>query len=155
MRWLALLALCSTLAVAGDASIKEEFYVDAPLARVTDWVDAHAAEIRDSVNVQLVEKVGEVLTLKRKNNRGTWVWRQRESVAKTGTKYSYVTALVECLEGGIRRMDGVVSMEEDGSRTKVTATTTAEVEDIKSRELEYDLKTRARRIKKVLQEACE
>lgn len=155
MRWLAILAMCSTLAAAGEATVKEEFIIEAPLDRVTAWVDGHAAELRDSVNVQLVEKVGEVLTLKRKNNRGTWVWRQRESVARTASKYSYATALVECLEGGIRRMDGVVSMEQDGSRTKVTATTTAEVEDIKSRELEYDLKTRARRIKKVLQEACE
>lgn len=155
MKCAAIIVLMSAISFAGDATVTEEFYIDAPIDRVTSWVEAHAAELRDAVNVQLVEKVGEVLTLKRKNNRGVWLWRQRETSVKTQEKYSYATTLVECMEGGIKRMDGVVSMSQEGSRTKVSATTTAEIEDIKSRELEYDLKTRARRIKKVLQEACE
>lgn len=155
LRPLTLWLLLAALAAAGEAKISEEFWIEAPFARVTSWVDSHAREIREACNVQLLEQHGDVLVLQRKNNRGNWVWKQRESCTKTPGRWSYVSALVECVEGGMHTLDGVVTIEEVGARTRITATSTARIEDVKERELEYDLKTRARRIRKVIQEAVE
>jgi hypothetical protein len=156
MRYLFIaLALAEASAFAGEATVTDQFELDAPFERVTAWIDANGAAIRDAVNVKLVEQHRDTLTLRRENNRGCWVWKQREDVSKTAGRWSYTTKLVECVEGGVTRLDGTVTIEELGGRTKITATTSAEVEDIKSRDLRFDLFARARRIKKLITEAVE
>lgn len=155
MRWLLISLLICSAAFAGEATVTDEFILEAPFDRVTDWIDSSAGKIRESVNVKLVEQQGDVLTLSRENNRGRWVWKQKESVTRTKGTFRYITALVESVEGGVQKLDGVVIIEEAGGRTKVSATTTAEVEGLRDKEVRFDLLARARRIKKVLQESLE
>lgn len=156
MRWIliAMIALSSAV-LAGDATVTDEFVLDAPFDRVVAWIDASAAKIRESCNVKLVEQKGDVLTLSRENNRGRWVWKQKENVTRTKGAYKYVTALTESVEGGINRLDGVVIIEEHGGKTKVSASTTAEVDGLRDKEVRLDLFSRARRVKKVMQESLE
>lgn len=156
MRYLAILfALLEAAAIAGEAAISDEFVLNAPFDRVTAWIEANAAAVRESVNVQLVEQHGDTLTLKRENNRGTWVWKQRETVDKTKSRWLYTTTLIESVEGGISRLDGTVTIEEAGGKTKIIAKTAAVVDDVNSRDVRFDLHARARRIKKVMQENLE
>lgn len=155
MRWMLAAILLSSAAVAGEATVTDEFTLNAPFDRVTAWIDASAAKIRESCNVQLVEQAGNELTLKRENNRGRWVWKQREIVTRTKGTYKYVTSLTESIEGGVSRLDGVVIIEESGGKTKVSASTTAEVDDLRDKEVRFDLLARARRVKKVMEEGLE
>jgi hypothetical protein len=122
---------------------------------VTEWVDSSASKIRESCNVELVEQAADVLTLKRQNNRGLWVWKQRESVTRSKGRFTYVSSLVESLEGGISRLDGTVTIEEVGGRTKVSAKTAAVVDGIRDRDVQFDLRARARRVKNIMQENLE
>ena len=156
MRYIAVLfAILGGAAIAGDAEISDEFVLNAPFDRVTAWIEANAARVRESINVVLVEQHGDTLTLKRENNRGTWVWRQHETVNKTKGLWTYTTRLVESVEGGISRLDGTVTIEESGGRTKIVAKTAAVVDDVSSRDVRFDLHARARRIKRVMQENLE
>lgn len=156
MRYLAILfALLEVSSFAGEASITDEFVIEAPFDRVTAWIEANAAKVRESVNVELVEQHGDTLTLKRENNRGTWIWRQHETVSKTKGRWLYTTRLVESVEGGISRLDGTVTIEESGGKTKILAKTAAVVDDVSNRDVRFDLFARARRIKKVMQENLE
>lgn len=155
MRWILIALLACSVASAGEASVTDEFVLNAPFERVTEWIDSSAAKIRESVNVKLVEQQGDVLTLARENNRGRWVWKQQESVTRTKGTFKYVTALVESVEGGVKKLDGVVVIEEAGGKTRVSATTVAEVDGLRDKEVRFDLLSRARRIKKVLQESLE
>lgn len=156
MRYLAILfSLLEVAAVAGEAAISDEFVINAPFDRVTAWIEANAAKVRESVNVELVEQHGDTLTLKRANNRGTWIWRQHETVNKTKGLWTYSSRLVESVEGGISRLDGTVTIEESGGRTKIVAKTAAAVDDVSSRDVRFDLYARARRIKRVMQENLE
>lgn len=155
MRWVFAILLVSSAALAGEATVSDEFTIDAPFDRVSEWVDASAAKIRESCNVQLVEQAGNELTLRRENNRGRWVWKQRETVTRAKGSYRYVTALSESVEGGISRLDAVVIIEESGGRTKVSASTTAAVDGLRDKEVRFDLLARARRVKKVMKESLE
>lgn len=141
---------------AGEAAIRDEFTIDASFEKVTAWIDAHAAEMREAVNVQLLEQDGDVYKLRRSNNRGTWVWRQRERVERRPAEWRLRSALVDCLEGGLHKLDGHVVIVPDGPGvTRVTAESAADVDGIKSRQVEYDLQTRARRLRKLLEESVE
>lgn len=155
MRCFLAVLLISGVAAAGEATVTDEFEVNAPFDRVTAWIDSSAAKIRESCNVQLVEQNGDQLTLKRENNRGRWIWKQRESVTRTKGSFKYVTTLTESVEGGISRLDGVVIIEESGGATKIAASTTAEVDGLRDKEVRFDLLARARRIKKVMMESLE
>jgi hypothetical protein len=149
------MAMVASVAAAGEATVTDEFVIEAPFARVTEWVDSSASKIRESCNVELVEQAADVLTLKRQNNRGLWVWKQRESVTRSKGRFTYVSSLVESLEGGISRLDGTVTIEEVGGRTKVSAKTAAVVDGIRDRDVQFDLRARARRVKNIMQENLE
>lgn len=155
MRWLLASWLVCGVVFAGEATVTDEFLLSAPFDRVTEWIDSSASKIRESVNVKLVEQHGDTLTLARENNRGRWVWKQKETVTRTKGSFKYVTALIESVEGGIRKLDGVVIIEEAGGKTRVSATTIAEVNGLRDKEVRFDLLSRARRIKKVMQESLE
>jgi hypothetical protein len=147
--------LAAGSAVAGDAIVSDSFTIAAPFERVSKWIESSGDKIRDSVNVKLVEQHGDTLTLRRQNNRGIWQWKQRESVTKVAGRWQYETTLVESIEGGVEKLDGVVEIREDGGKTTVSAKTVAEVDGVSSRDLRFDLLSRARRIKKLMQEELE
>lgn len=148
-----LLAVVSSAASAGEAAVRDEFTIHAPFASVTAWLDAHAAECREAINVELLEQDGEVYKLRRENGRGVFVWRQRERIERRPTEWRMRTALVDCLEGGIARLDGHVVIVPSGASTKITAESAASVAGIKSRDLEFDLKSRARRLRRLMEES--
>lgn len=150
-----IMSLFASLGRAGEASVSDEFVLEAPFDRVSKWIDGNADAIRESINVQLVEQHGDTLTLRRQNNRGSWQWKQKESVVKVSGRWEYTTTLVESIEGGIQKLDGMVEIREDGGKTRVVAKTVAVIDDVKSRDLKFDLQARARRIKKLMQEELE
>lgn len=148
-----LVLLMSATAIAGEADIVDTFTIKAPLTRVVEWVDAHAADLRAVCNIELLGQDEDGIKLRRQNNRGTWVWTQREEIERGDGTWKMRTELVECVEGGIERLGGTVTMTGDGQETRVRYESHATVDTVKSRDLEFDLKAKGRRIRNLMQES--
>lgn len=146
MVWL----MMTASALAGEASVTESFHVDAPHEAVIDWLGSHQAECRTAMSVQLIGESDGVLTLRRENRRGHWVWTQRDTITTAPGRWHLKSRLVDGLEGGIRRFESDVTITADGNRTLVSAVSTAEVENVSHKELKIDLNGRGRRLQELL-----
>lgn len=142
-------------ALAGEASVRESFHIDASHDEVVAWLDSHQDDCRAALNIRLEEQAGDVLTLKRQNRRGLWRWRQRDIVTSEPGRWHLQSTLVECLEGGIQALASDVVLTADGQRTLVSATSTAEVDGVTTKELRIDLHGRGRRLRELLQREVE
>lgn len=137
-------------ASAGDASVSESFHIDAPHDAVVDWLEAHQTACREAMNVRLVSEEDGVLTLHRENRRGSWTWKQRDSITKASGRWSLSSRLIEGLEGGIEEFASDVAITADGRRTLVAASTRVRVSGVGDKELRIDLHGRGRRLEELL-----
>jgi len=121
------LLLLPRMAVAGYAKQETEFHLDAPAAKVCDWIEKHPKDLERAAGADVVAERDDLVKLDRTDERGRYIfWVKRSAV-----RGRYREVLVETVAGGLTRWQTdvlVVANPEGGC--DVTIRMTATVDDV-------------------------